>query len=384
ITIRDAFGNRVTNSSAAVTMTVSSGGTTVGTTTVNAVNGIATFTNVGISGTAGTQYTLSFASNTLTSTNQTIRINSQTKMLVVGSGPMTSSNPFSTINLYNTNSNQPTTSMVPFPGFTGPIRVSSGDFDRDGRNEIVAAAGPGGGPAITIIDSQTGLPKAAFFAYSPAFRGGLYMAVKDFNGDGTADIITGTGFGGGPHVKVFDGRNFQEMASFFAFSPFFTGGVTVAAEDLNGDNKTEIVTGAGPGGGPQVKVFDGATLRMRTSWFAYPPNFSGGVFVSVGDIGSDGSFEVVTGTGQGGGPVVGVWNALTGNQLALFFAYSPNFTGGVRVAVSDANGDGISDLVTGAGPGGGPQINVYDFPNLNLLQVFFSGLPSNRQGVFVG
>jgi hypothetical protein len=73
ITFKDAFGNTLTNSTASVTMTVSSGATTLGTTTLNAVAGIATFTNVGISGTAGTTYTLTFTSGSLTAT-QTITI----------------------------------------------------------------------------------------------------------------------------------------------------------------------------------------------------------------------------------------------------------------------------------------------------------------------
>ena len=45
--------------------------------------------------------------------------------------------------------------FVPFPGFTGEIHVTSGDFNNDGFADVVAAAGPGGGPAIAIIDSQT-------------------------------------------------------------------------------------------------------------------------------------------------------------------------------------------------------------------------------------
>jgi hypothetical protein len=72
ITINDTFGNPITNSTASVTMTVSSGATTVGTTTINAVAGIATFTNVGISGAAGTSYTLTFTSGSLATATQTI------------------------------------------------------------------------------------------------------------------------------------------------------------------------------------------------------------------------------------------------------------------------------------------------------------------------
>ena len=72
ITLRDAFGNAVPNSTVSVTMTVSGNGTTVGTTTVNAVAGVATFSGVGISGTAGTAYTLTFASAGLTSATQSI------------------------------------------------------------------------------------------------------------------------------------------------------------------------------------------------------------------------------------------------------------------------------------------------------------------------
>ena len=79
----------------------------------------------------------------------------------------------------------------------------------------------------------------------------------DVDGDGLAEVITGAGPAGGPHVRVFSlrGGGVTELASFYAYDPAFTGGVHVAAADLTGDGVAEIITGAGPGGGPHVRVF---------------------------------------------------------------------------------------------------------------------------------
>ena len=133
-----------------------------------------------------------------------------------------------------------------------------------------------------------------------------------------------------------------------------------------------------------MKVFDGANNAIISQWFAYPVSFTGGVFVAAGDIGNDGTFEVVTGACPSSAPVVAVWDPNTGALLAQFMAYSESFTGGVRVCINDGNGDGIADIVTGAGPGGGPQVNVFSFPALDLLFSFYSGDPTNLGGVYVG
>jgi hypothetical protein len=60
ITIQDSGGNTVTSSSAVVTATVSAGGTLVGTTTATASSGVATFTGLGVNGTIGTTYVISY------------------------------------------------------------------------------------------------------------------------------------------------------------------------------------------------------------------------------------------------------------------------------------------------------------------------------------
>jgi hypothetical protein len=122
----------------------------------------------------------------------------------------------------------------------------------------------------------------SFYAYAQAFTGGVYVAAGDVTGDGVADVVTGAGPGAGPHVEVFDGASGSLLRSFFAYDPSFTGGVRVATADSNGDGKADLVTGAGPGAGPHVKLFDGLSLTVLDSFFAYDATFTGGVSVGGG------------------------------------------------------------------------------------------------------
>jgi hypothetical protein len=312
-----------------------------------------------------------------------VTANSNIAPLVTSTPPQPSSGGTSTVTLRDAATGEPTGTAVPFPGFKGAIKVVSGDFDGDGVSEIIAGAGFGGGPAIAILNSQTGEVMETFFAFDPAFTGGVFVAVQDTNGDGILDIIASAGPGGGPEVRIFDGGSLNVLRAFFAYDQSFTGGVSVATIDFDNDGILDLVTGAGPGGAPHVKVFNGATNAIISQWYAYPASFTGGVFVAVGDIGNDGNIEVVTGAGLGGAPIVAVWDPNTGALLAQFMAYAEDFTGGVRVGINDGNGDGIADILTGAGPGGGPQVNVFSFPALDLLFSFYSGDATNKGGVFV-
>jgi predicted outer membrane repeat protein len=275
----------------------------------------------------------------------------------------------------------------PFPGFTGKIHVASGDyngdFNGDGIGDMVVGAGQGGGPVVAIIDSQTGRVITKFFAFDPAFRGGVELACLDFNLDGVMDILVGAGPGGGPHVKIFNGKDLGLLFSFYAYANDFTGGVSLCALDVNDDGIRDLVTGAGAGGAPHVKVWDGATHTLLSQWYAYDPAFRGGVNVSGGYLGSDGSVMVVTGAGAGMAPEVAVWDPLTREEISRFLAYSSQFMGGVRVRVHDGNGDGVSELVTAAGPGGAPHVKGFNFPALDLAFEFFAGNPTDTDGVAV-
>jgi Ca2+-binding RTX toxin-like protein len=269
------------------------------------------------------------------------------------------------------------------PSFSGGVRVAVGDVNGDGFDDIITGAGPGAGAHVKVFDGVSHTELRSFFAYAPAFTGGVFVAAGDVNGDGADDIITGTDAGTVPHVKVFDGTTGAEIRSFFAYPSTFAGGVRVAAGDVNADGFDDIITGVGPGAGAHVKVFDGLTSAVIRSFFAYAPAFTGGVYVAAGDINRDGAADIITGTDAGAAPHVKVFDATTGAEIRSFFAYSPTFLGGVRVAAGDINGDGLDDIITGAGPGGGPHIRVFDGLTNAEIRSFFAYNPDFSGGVFV-
>ena len=280
--------------------------------------------------------------------------------------------------------NAVTRSFLAYAGsMAGGVRVAVGDVSGDGTPDIITAPGPGAPPLIKVFDGVFGAELRSFLAYDASFTGGVYVAAGDVNADGRADIVTAPGAGGGPHVRVFDAVTGADLHSFLAYTPGFGGGVRVAAGDVNGDGKADIITVPGPGGGSHVRVFSGVTGAELLGFFAFNPAFTGGAFIAAGDVNADRRADIIVGADAGGGPHVQAFSGTNGSILQSFFAYDGSFSGGVRVAAADVNGDGRADIITGAGPGGGPHVRVFSGLNSSELQSYLAYDPAFTGGIFV-
>lgn len=224
--------------------------------------------------------------------------------------------------------------------FAGSQQIAKADLDRDGRLETIAADAS----SITVY-GDNGQVQSRFFPYTNAYRSGITFAVGDLEGNGSLEIVTGTRNGGGPQVRIFSSTGRLLNGGFFAYATNFRGGVNVAVGDVNGDGKAEIITGAGVGGGPQVRIFDGSGKLVNNGFFAYNASFRGGVNVAAGDLDGDGDAEIITGAGPTGGPHVKVWNS-QGRLSTEFFAFSARSSAGVSVAAMDTDGDRRAEIIT--------------------------------------
>ncbi len=326
------------------------------------------------------------------------------------------------VRVFDIRTNTERFSFNPYPGFQGEARVALGDFNNDGINDIVTAAGPGGGPHVKVFNGANGVEMFGFFAYGSDFIGGVWVATGDINGDGTDDIITGPDTGGGPHVRVFDGLTRSVIENFIATGApaNFTGGIRVASADVDGVLGDEIILGFGPGDVPLVQVYTadgivGTDPVVYSQFNAYDIGVRAGVYVTAGDFGGgvgnapDGLADIVTGAGSGGGPHVKIFSLADPDApvvLESFFAYDSGFFGGVRVATGDVADDvggnparnRAPELLVAAGQGGTSHVrafsidgttatpnppdirNFFAFPNNLTSGVFLSGRNRNQPG----
>ena len=288
-------------------------------------------------------------------------------------------------------------------------RMDIGAFQIQSPTFFAAGTDAGLPTTITIYDSSN----VAIGSFNPfagtGFLGGVHLAEGDVNGDGIPDLIVGSGRGGIGIVLVYDGASVLNnpmhptlIRAFMPYGPAFTGGVFVAAGNLDGGPVDEIITGADGGGGPQVNIYSAAQIQAdnlsipNTAFYAYPfangVFFTGGVRVATGDVNGDGKADLITTPGPGGGPQVNIYDGVAGGGFIAgagqpfpmpslsFFALGPalaSYTGGIYVTAMDANHDGHADLFFGAGTNSvevtlfsGAQLSG-PVPNLNPLTAFF-------------
>jgi len=272
------------------------------------------------------------------------------------------------VNVYDFQSNQLRFSLSPFGSFAGGVSLATGDVDGDGFEDVIVGAGPGGGPNVKVFDGRTGAEIRSFFAYGPSMPLGVNVAVADINGDGRADIITGAGPGGGSHVRVFDGGTSAEVRSFFAYDASFFGGVTVAGGDIDGDGFGDIITGTQIGSS-HVRAFSGRTGAELFSRFAYDANYRGGVSLAAGDIDGDGRADIITGTNGDSVTHIKAF-ASDGSELKSFNAFDASLRTGARVAARDINGDGRADIVVSTASRSSNFVRIFNATTLGTLEAF--------------
>ncbi|OWK40496.1 beta strand repeat-containing protein [Fimbriiglobus ruber] len=269
--------------------------------------------------------------------------------------------------------------------FTGGVRVAVGDVDGDGVEDLITGAGPTGGAVVNVFSGVDGHLVRSFLAGDATNRGGVSVAAADFDGDGSADIVVGAIQDGRELVQVLRGTDGTVLQQYRPFDAAIEG-VTVAAGDYNGDGTPDVIVGAGVGGAPRVTVLDGASGAVLLNTFVFESTARGGIQLAAGDLDGDGKVEVVAAPGAGGGPrVVAISGGSPdgGAVLHNFFGYDDSsIRNGVQVSVLDVNQDGHNDIVIANGQGQSPQLRAFDGQTLaRLPDPQYPGLPFGTAAV---
>lgn len=270
-------------------------------------------------------------------------------------------------------------------------------------------------PFVRLVNAETGQVAAEILAFEQAFRGGVRLAMANVDGVAGDEIIAASGPGRVAEIRVFTAvtsgvtTTLRELTA-FRLNPFgrrYSGGVEVAAGDVDGDRNTDIV--AAKSYGSRVNVFRATGIGApppatpSQTFRPFDREHLGGATVAVGDFGTfsngrtvdatrpDGRLEIVVGSGGGVRPTVTVYDASAAVPVAVDqirpFATESGFIGGVSVTTGRYDADAVDDIVVSSGAGG-PGTEVYDgrvaaADNARLVRfAAFAGLPRAQAAAF--
>ncbi|RLT18314.1 MAG: VCBS repeat-containing protein, partial [Planctomycetota bacterium] len=257
---------------------------------------------------------------------------------------------------------------VVFDAF-GNTNLASKSIARVATFDTFTVFGTPAGVAPIVTLKQAGGPTKVHLAYGSAFKGGVQAAIGDFNLDGIPDVAVAPGKGGGPNIRIIDGATGAIVRSFMAFDSKYVGGVNIATGDVDDDGIHDIIATTNGGIKAQLRVFSGRSDNAVLPQFNPNPygGFIGSVAVSTGDIDGDGRTDIITAAGATGD--VRVWSGNNGALAYQFAAILPTSLVPliVVVASADTNRNGVAEVLVGVKGSGGTTIQTWD-PGLSTTK----------------
>lgn len=245
------------------------------------------------------------------------------------------------------------------------VNTDLGNTTNSSYPETVTGLRVGGPPRVAVYNRLEQEMKA-WYAYPQSYRGGVDVAVGNIinasSGEQTEEIVTSPEKGRKPEIRIFRPDGVM-VTSFLAYDASFTGGVRVAAADVDNDGVDEIITGAGVGHSPLVRIFerDGTLVR---EFLVGREGFRGGIDVAGGNVTGDGADEIIASFGPGGGPYVKIFNSRTGQTLRTMTAYSTSNMSGVRVTAGElGNGSQYEEIAVALVANNVPLVKIYNGTN---------------------
>ena len=268
--------------------------------------------------------------------------------------------------------------FTPFPGYMGALNITTvnrtGGEIPDGI--MVAVAGPSA-PHVLVVDAATGRVANSFYAFDPAFKGGVTVSggLAKVNGTERSLLICGASSGSEPAVSLFDAANGDSLGAFYAFDKAYRGGVRITLSERGADGASLVVVASTINS--HVVAFNPEDYYQPVASFYSCINCAvpNGMYVAAGDLDSDGQIEIVAAAAAGPlSPQVAVFtSAGVPVEGKLFKAFDQMQTGGVRIALADYDRDGALDLLTGSGG----RMNVFRYGDLQLVDsVYITSSPN--------
>jgi len=265
----------------------------------------------------------------------------------------------------------------------GETRMTTGDIDGDGKDEVIMGLGPVGGESgipggwFEILDddwTRLGWGRVAWSVYNSA-NGETWPACGDVDGDGIDEIVMGLGSGAAGWLEVFDydsGTVSHKGWARTCWNAYNTddGQTRPACGDIDGDGKDEIILGLGYDGAGWFEILDddGAGYAhlgwQRVMWDAYN-GVNGETRPTCGDIDGDGLEEILIGLGSGGDGWFEAFDHDAGSTphktwIRIHWNSYQSANGETRPTCGDIDGDGTDEIVVGLGQGGGGYMEVFD------------------------
>jgi hypothetical protein len=230
-----------------------------------------------------------------------------------------------------------------------------GDFNGDGRLDVVVADGCGGcghQNFSVLLGNGNGTFQAAH-TYSLGGEA-LGIAAGDVNGDGKLDIVVGLESAIGSQNGISEVLLGRGDGTFSDPQTLYPAGAYPALADMNGDGKLDLVVSTPCGDVKCTKGGVGVLFGNGDGSFQPLQNYSSGGydadFVAVADVNRDGQLDVLVANYSGR---VGILLGEGDGALSPVQLFSPGKGGPFSMAVADVNGDDKPDLL----------VAIYDLNN---------------------